>query len=240
MEERNYCLYYHKSPSGKMYVGITSDIKRRWESKGDRYKGSKCFYNAIKRYGWDNIEHHIMHKNLTLKEASALEKLYIRLWGTLVPNGYNIAEGGSNGNNFVGKTEDEMKKIKKKMSEGHRGKTLSEEHKRKLSESHKGDKNPLYGKTPSEEHKRKISESKKGKTLSEETKKKIRESCKGDKHPSARKVKVYDKKGNFINEYPAISIACEELGLNHKKCNSNISECALGKRKSAYGYIWEY
>lgn len=233
MEERNYCLYYHKSPSGKMYVGITSDIKRRWESKGDRYKGSKCFYNAIKRYGWDNIEHHIMHKNLTLKEASALEKLYIRLWGTLVPNGYNIAEGGSNGNNFVGKTEDEMKKIKKKMSEGHRGKTLSEEHKRKLSESKKG-------KILSEEHKRKISESKKGKTLSEETKKKIRESCKGDKHPSARKVKVYDKKGNFINEYPAISIACEELGLNHKKCNSNISECALGKRKSAYGYIWEY
>lgn len=142
MEERNYCLYYHKSPSGKMYVGITNDIKTRWVGKGRNYKKCKCFYNAIKCYGWDNIEHHIIHENLTLEEANMLEKLYIRLWGTLTPNGYNLAEGGSNGSTFASKTKEEMKEIKRKMSESKKGKTCSEEIKKKMSESKKGAKHP--------------------------------------------------------------------------------------------------
>lgn len=208
MEERNYCLYYHKSPSGKIYVGITNNIKIRWESKGIHYKSSKCFYNAIKRYGWDNIEHHIIHENLTPEEASALEKLYIRLWGTLAPSGYNLSEGGSNGNNFASKTEEEREEIKKKISESCKGKTLSEETKKKMSESRKGCKNPMYG-------------------------------IDTGKHPRARKIKVYDKKGNFINEYPAILIACDELGLD-RQCCAHICKCANGERKSAYGYIWRY
>lgn len=49
----------------------------------------------------------------------------------------------------------------------------SEKSKRKISESTKGEKNPMYGKHHSEEVKRKISESKKGKSLSDEHKKAI-------------------------------------------------------------------
>jgi len=61
---------------------------------------------------------------------------------------------------------------KRKISEYRRGKTPSEETKRKMSESHKG-------RTLSGEHKRKIGESHKGKTTSEETKRKMSESSKG-------------------------------------------------------------
>jgi hypothetical protein len=47
-------------------------------------------------------------------------------------------------------------------SETHKGKHLSEEHKRKMSIATKGEKNHNYGKHRSEETKRKISEAKKG------------------------------------------------------------------------------
>ncbi len=48
---------------------------------------------------------------------------------------------------------------------------MSDEHKRKISESKMGSKNPQWGKTPffSEEHRRKISAANKGKKRSEET-----------------------------------------------------------------------
>ena len=54
----------------------------------------------------------------------------------------------------------------------------------------KGERNPWYGKQLSEEHKRKISEAHKGKILSEETKKKISEAVSGEKHP------LYGQKGD--------------------------------------------
>jgi hypothetical protein len=60
---------------------------------------------------------------------------------------------------------------KQRMSEAHKGKQLSEEHKRKMSEAKKG-------KPKSEEHKKKLSEALKGKHLSEEHKKKMSESAK--------------------------------------------------------------
>ena len=47
---------------------------------------------------------------------------------------------------------------KKKISEAHKGKHLSEEHKRKLSEAQKGEKNHNYGKQLSDETRKKMSE----------------------------------------------------------------------------------
>ena len=63
---------------------------------------------------------------------------------------------------------------RRKISEAKKGKTLSEEHRRKLSEAKKGKKRMPF----SEEHRRKISEAKKGKVRSEETKNKISKALK--------------------------------------------------------------
>lgn len=52
----------------------------------------------------------------------------------------------------------------KKNSEAHRGKTLTEATKMKISESMTGDRNPRWGKEVSEETKRKISDANKGKS----------------------------------------------------------------------------
>lgn len=67
---------------------------------------------------------------------------------------------------------------RKKMSESQKGKHLSDEHRQKLSAANKG-------KTLSEDTKKKISEARKGK-LSEETRKKISESHIGNKALTGR------------------------------------------------------
>jgi hypothetical protein len=58
---------------------------------------------------------------------------------------------------------------------------ITDETKRRLSESHKGDKNVNFGKGMTKEQREKISKAHKGKKLSEEHKRKIGESVKGDK-----------------------------------------------------------
>lgn len=69
---------------------------------------------------------------------------------------------------------------------------FSEEHRRKLSEAQKGEKNHNYGKTFSEETKIKLSEANKGKIFSEERKKKISESLKGKPANIKGRHRVYD------------------------------------------------
>lgn len=73
-----YTIYMHTTPSGKVYIGQTSkeDPNERWLN-GNGYKDIRLFYPEIKKYGWDNIEHKILHTNLSWVQADILEKLYI-------------------------------------------------------------------------------------------------------------------------------------------------------------------
>ena len=65
MENNNYKVYMHTSPSGKVYVGITCQpTYARWKN-GNGYKNNKHFYNAIIKYGWDNFEHQIILENVS-------------------------------------------------------------------------------------------------------------------------------------------------------------------------------
>lgn len=74
----NHCVYKHLLPDGRYYIGLTSNLSSRWEHKGLHYKNTKLFYPCIKEYGWDNIEHIVLHSNLTLTEAQELERKYIK------------------------------------------------------------------------------------------------------------------------------------------------------------------
>lgn len=61
--DANWSLYIHTIPkqisgydNDKKYVGITSrHPTQRWGSRGNGYMGQP-FSNAIKKYGWENIE----------------------------------------------------------------------------------------------------------------------------------------------------------------------------------------
>ena len=110
---------------------------------------------------------------------------------------------------------------KKHNSESQKGKIVSEETRKKLSESHKGENSSMYGKQHTEETKKKISESKKGKKMSEETK---------------------DKKGKRVycvelnKEFSTINKASKELSIDSR----GIIRVCKGRQETAGGYHWRY
>lgn len=96
----NWIVYKHTNKiNQKSYIGITSRKPEvRWGNNGRNYKPCKgrysCFYNAIKKYGWDSFEHEILENNLTYEKACDKEKYYICFYNTKAPNGYNLTIGG--------------------------------------------------------------------------------------------------------------------------------------------------
>jgi group I intron endonuclease len=58
----------------------------------------------------------------------------------------------------------------------------------------------------------------------------------GELNPNIKKIGQFLKDGTFLKEWNGIIIASKELSI----LAQNISECCLGKRKSAGGYIWKF
>ena len=111
-----------------------------------------------------------------------------------------------------------------------KGKTFSEEHKRKISEGLKGKNNGMYGKHLSEETKQKMSKALKGKPKSPTTRAKMKANC-ANKSP----VIQYTKDGIFVAEYESMTAAYQATGIRP----SQIRRVILGT--SSYGqFIWKY
>ena len=97
MDEKNYVVYCHINKiNNKKYFGITSNYNKRVGKNGSGYKGQYFYENGIKIYGWENFAHIILHKNLSIDEASEYEKKYIKEYNTTdYRYGYNRTSGGS-------------------------------------------------------------------------------------------------------------------------------------------------
>ena len=102
-EDNKWTVYVHivpKALSGydwdKYYVGITGvGTKRRWGKNGIGYCSQKYFYNAIQKYGWNNMQHEIIAEHLTEKEAKDMEvSLIENLKSNDNIHGYNLTFGG--------------------------------------------------------------------------------------------------------------------------------------------------
>lgn len=98
--ERKWIVYKHTNKiNSYSYIGITSRKPEiRWGVNGRNYRPCKgrysCFYNAIKKYGWDNFEHEILENDLTYEQACDKERYYISFYNTKAPYGYNLTDGG--------------------------------------------------------------------------------------------------------------------------------------------------
>lgn len=220
----NYKVYIHIFPNNKVYIGITKQKpENRWNN-GRGYKNNDYLVNAILKYGWDNIEHKILYNNLSKEEAEQKEIYLIKKYKANKKRyGYNILDGG---NVSDGMTEEVRKKIGE-ASKGrippNKGKKMSDEFKKKLSEGHKGQ-------IVSEEKKQKLREFFKGREFSKETRNKISIAKKGQ--PSKLRRKVICIETNKI--YNSVTEAEIELKIRH------ICEACNKIRKTAGGYHWQY
>jgi group I intron endonuclease len=205
-EVTKWTIYRHVSPSGKIYVGITSkEINRRWRY-GTGYSNCILFQNAIDKYGWDNIKHQVLFTNLTEDRAKNLEKDLIRHYKNLGVS-YNITDGG----------------------DGHLGCSWTPTvYTRTIWSTQRKDRKL------SEEHKKKISDTMKGRPMSKDV------YIKGVtivKTLLAKPVIQLSLSGEFIREFPSIKEAARSLNI---KSDRDIIRCCKGERKSRAGYKWKY
>lgn len=111
---KQYCVYKHTTPSGKVYIGITCrNPKTRW-GYGSGYQ-TQVFNRAIKKYGWGNIKHEILYSGLTEEEASEKEKELIAEYDSCNPEyGYNKNYGGTFGNRLTDEGREKLSLCKKR------------------------------------------------------------------------------------------------------------------------------
>ena len=120
-----YSIYVHTTPDGLKYVGFTGQEPIKRFGGGSHYRNNIRFYDAIKFFGWDNIEHQVLETVKDKKIALKREEYYTLLFRSNEPEfGYNIQVGCI-------KDEDGRKKHSEKL----KGRKHSEETKKKQSES---------------------------------------------------------------------------------------------------------
>lgn len=217
----------HVFPNDKIYVGITSkEPEKRWLKDGYGYRNQQVVYSAIKKYGWNNIQHIVIARNISYESAKNIEIDLISLYDTTNrKNGYNISPGGD----LI------SEESRKKISSSRTGQHPSEEARRKMSESRRGKKK-------SEEHRRKIGEAHRGMKRSKEFCKKISEIAKNhhyntDNDPRNIPVLQYRiSDGEFIARYVSAAKAGRELDVKY----THIHECAKGNRRQVADCIWVY
>lgn len=223
MDRKTYCVYVHTNKfDGKKYVGQTCQKpEARFGKNGSGYVGSRVFYNAILKYGWDNFYHEILFNNLTLEQANTIEKAVISAYRTTDRRfGYNLESGGKN-HTMSEESKELLRQSKKGTQSGANnpfyGKRHTAETRKKLSESHKyiflGENNPNYGKKHTAEAKERMRTSRKGKPILQ-----------------------YDLDGNFIREWEYMSLARQEYNLDKR----SLQKACNGKLKTTGGYIWRY
>jgi group I intron endonuclease len=124
--------------TGKGYVGQTvQTLSARWVEHAShaRNKTTDSYIGrAINKYGSEAFYVEVLHECESREELDFVEILYIVLLNTKVPQGYNMAEGGSGLSGW-------------KNSKGH---TPTEETRHKLSIAGKGNTNALGKKYPEE------------------------------------------------------------------------------------------
>ena len=223
-------IYRIISPNGKMYIGQSIDIRKRWaHHRKFAGRGHPKLFDSFLEYGVENHTFDII-QTCDREMLDELERYYISLYDSFdSENGLNLRSGGIIGTKFA---DSSKKLISQKMT----GIKRSQEFKDRC-------RNRMIGNKHSDETKRKMSVSSKGlntwsigKSLSEETKRKISEFHLGKYFGTKEKaVMQLTMRGCPIRIYQSQRQAGRLTGISSKKINHNI----LGNTKSAGGFKWE-
>lgn len=230
-------IYKITSPSGKVYIGQTTNFTKR---KNYYKNGAKPYqiriHNSLQKYGYDAHTIEFIEECL-VDNLNERERYWQDFYDVIGDNGLNCR---------LTETKDKSGFIsdesKAKMSEARQNRILTNKEKYRL-------KSLFLGRKHTEETKRKMSESAKGRKFTAEHIAKLPQNQKGKYRPKASestkikqslnsgKSKVvyqYTINGMFIDEYRNVSEAQRCLGIK------NISSAALGKIPSSGGFKWSY
>ena len=225
-------IYKWTSPNGKSYIGQSVNleyrkqhfINRQLYSTSNDYKKLTVIDKARKKYpDFEQWTYEIL-EFCNPNELNDREQYYINLYDTF-KNGYNETSGGGQNFEISDETRKKMSDSLKGKTPWNKGKHRSNETRKKISETLKGHIPWNKGKTHSDETKEKIRQAHIGKTHSDETKEKI-----------SKQVDQYSLDGVFIQSFVSLRDIEKQLGYS----NGNISKCCNGKQKTAYGFIWRY
>lgn len=224
--------------NGKTYVGQHTTKELR-----DGYFGSGTILNkAIEKYGKENFELGYLAFCETKEELNEQEKLWIDYFQHHETRGnYNIAKGGRGGDLISNHPRN--KEIRKRISEIHKGKIVSEESRKRMSIARKGktcgENNPFFGKHHSKETLDKIKEKiaiynkthtiwNKGLVgVQQRTKESIVSGIKNNK--KVRPIIQFTLNGEFVKRYDF-----------NPKIFYGILACCKGKIRQSNNYIWLY
>lgn len=225
-------------PNEKRYIGKTKrSLSRRQGSFFDGYKNCTALWNAIQKYGIENIQQEVLfEREMTDEEASRLEQICILTFQTNVnrfdtpKRGYNLTDGGEGVSGWK-PDEERYEVLVEQMHEFHekrRGTHHSKEAKKKMSEAKKGDKNPNYGKPMSEEHKMKIGLANSKENMSDETKKRRSAAVK------KKVIAIHNETGEEL-VFESCEKAAEYFGVRQ----SSITRWANGERTPKNNYTFK-
>lgn len=215
-------IYKITSPSGKVYIGQSTDIENRWRY----YSRLQCkkqikLYNSLLKYGWEQHNKEI----LELCDISVLIERE-NYWKDV----YKVFEVPSLCCRYDGKGGKDSKETRlrkqtpknltllqkinknKKISQSNTGKERTENTKNKLR------------KPKTNEHKNNIRKA----LLGREIKWKV------GRHE--RSILQYNLEGNFIKEWSSVSEAAKFYNIS----SSNIVTNCNGRYKTAGGFVWKY
>jgi group I intron endonuclease len=226
--------------NGKQYVGITTNLKRRWHQHLSANGSAPALHAAIKKYGPEGFALSHICDAFDFDAACDIERNLIQQHNTKAPNGYNLTDGGEG---VVGRVmTDEDKEVRRntllvymasltpqERSEkfGTKNRIWSPEQIEKIRASNVG---KHVGKFPSEETRLKMSASHKQrprKPLSEETKEKIRQSLLGRKMPESQKPKHASFTGRKHSEETKAKIRASNIATKALLKAKKLSEEGL-------------
>lgn len=182
--------------NGKVYIGQTTrSLKTRWKEHYTNKSNCYALHRAVQKYGKENFEIKVIDHGHSREELDNKEIFWIQFYDSMNRNkGYNLTSGGET------------------------NKVMSEETRRKMSESKKGEKNPFYGKHHTEETKKEHSEAVRGYKHTEESRRRMSESRKGMSYSLERNLKISKSKiGHKVSQETREKLRKANLGKKQSK-----------------------
>ena len=224
-------IYKITSPSNKIYIGQSNNIKSRFQ----KYKYLSCkaqtiLYRSLLKYGWENHKFEIV--TLCYEEQlNEFERDFQEAYDVIGPNGLNCRLTTTD--NKSGKLSDQTKI---KIGLANKGKIHTQEFKDRISLRMSGENHCNYGKPRSDETKEKLRNKHLGKIITDEAKVKMRNAKLGGKLSKEHKLKLSLNNANSrkvinIDTSEIYTTILEAADKNNMK-RSTLTHKLLGSRKN--------